>query len=188
MESQLTELQEQQHQSLLQELESHKKTNQELLDKIDELTLEMENIHQNSLVESSASPGVRRTHSWLSDYKKESSTAGNKRRGSGSSSDDMSDDESPTIGKLRKTFFSEGKLTPELDFEEACNKKSSRKGNQPSSLEILVKDMMINQSCLMKKLQVSEEKQLMFERLYKRSENKNKMLNSLIRDMSTAMA
>ncbi|KAF8786194.1 Ninein like protein [Argiope bruennichi] len=104
LESHANDVQEQSHQNLLQELEKYKKLNQELKDKIDELTLEIENMQQNSASDVTPSKAVNRTHSWLSDYRK-TLISGYKRRGSESSSEENSDEESRTIGKLRKTFF-----------------------------------------------------------------------------------
>ncbi|GFU45743.1 ninein [Nephila pilipes] len=189
LESHLNEVQEQNHLNLLQELEKCKKSNQELQDKIDELTLEIENIHQNSTADLTPSKAVNRTHSWLSDYKK-AFVAGYKRRGSESSSEENSDEESPTIGKLRRTFLSNGKHSNEVDsptFPSEIKKSLAIKNNQPSMVDILLKDMMHDQSRLLRKLQIAEESRIKMEKAYKQSENKNKILSGLVRSMSSAI-
>ncbi|KAG8197693.1 hypothetical protein JTE90_001617 [Oedothorax gibbosus] len=183
LESQLNDMQEQRHQNLLQEFEKCKNKNQELQDKIDELTLELENVHQNATADASSPKGMNRSHSWLSDYKK-ALVAGFKRRGSESSSEENSDEESPTSGKQRKTFFSTNKST--LEFEDKpCRADIKAKGSaKPSMVDLLLKDMMFDQSKLTRKLQVSEEGRLKMEKAYKQSENKNKILSGLLRSMS----
>ncbi|GFY34078.1 ninein-like protein [Trichonephila clavipes] len=189
LESHLNEVQEQNHLNLLQELEKCKKSNQELQDKIDELTLEIENMHQSSAADLTPSKAVNRTHSWLSDYKK-AFVAGYKRRGSESSSEENSDEESPTIGKLRRTFLSNGKDKNEIDsptFPPEIKKSFALKNNQPSMVDILLKDMMHDQSRLLRKLQIAEESRLKIEKAYKQSENKNKILSGLVRNMSGAV-
>ncbi|KFM82377.1 Ninein, partial [Stegodyphus mimosarum] len=186
LENNLSELQDRNTQMLLQELETCKKTNQSLQDKIDELTLEMESMHQNSNIDTSSNKGVSRTHSWLSDYKK-ASFVGYKRRGSGSSSDDNSEDESPSVEKIRKTYLLDSKTFIEPDFQNAQNGaklNASLKGNQPSSVDILLKDMLSDQTHLMQKLQVSEEKRVKMERAYRHAERKIKILSHLL-TMST---
>ncbi|GIY91323.1 ninein [Caerostris darwini] len=188
LESHHNELQEQNHQSLLQEIEKFKMSNQELQDKIDELTLEIENMHQSSTTDTTPSKAVNRTHSWLSDYKKAFVT-GYKRRGSESSSEENSDEESPTIGKLRRTFFSNGKQSHEIEgINLPIEIKKTVKGNQPTTVDILLKDMMHDQSRLLRKLQIAEESRIRIERAYRQSENKNKILSGLVRSMSGAIS
>ncbi|GIY91626.1 uncharacterized protein CEXT_672221, partial [Caerostris extrusa] len=172
LESHHNELQEQNHQSLLQEIEKFKMSNQELQDKIDELTLEIENMHQSSTTDTTPSKAVNRTHSWLE-----------------SSSEENSDEESPTIGKLRRTFFSNGKQSHEIEgINLPIEIKKTVKGNQPTTVDILLKDMMHDQSRLLRKLQIAEESRMRIERAYRQSENKNKILSGLVRSMSGAIS
>ncbi|GBN92173.1 hypothetical protein AVEN_196279-1 [Araneus ventricosus] len=188
LESHANDLQEQSHQNLLQELEKYKKSSQELQDKIDELTLEIENMQQNYASDVTPSKAVNRTHSWLSDYKK-TLISGNKRRGSESSSEENSDEESRTIGKLRRTFLSNGSQIHEADGSTlSADNKKTVKNKQPTVVDILLKDMMHDQACLLRKLQIAEENRLKMEKAFKQSENKNKILSGLVRSMSGAVS
>ncbi|CAL1297190.1 unnamed protein product [Larinioides sclopetarius] len=189
LESHANDLQEQSHQNLLQELEKYKKSSQELQDKNDELTLEIENMQQNSASDATPSKAVNRTHSWLSDYKK-TLVPGYKRRGSESSSaEENSDEENRTNGKLRKTFLSNGSQIHDIDSPTLpADGKKTIKNNQPTVVDILLKDMMHDQACLLRKLQIAEESRLKMEKAFKQSENKNKILNGLVRSMSGAVS
>ncbi|XP_076357637.1 uncharacterized protein LOC143250628 isoform X2 [Tachypleus tridentatus] len=108
-------LQNQQYHSLLQECNQYKKQNKELQDHNDELTLEVENLQQQlTLSTRPQEKKHKRTGSWLSDYNKGSSPGSRlKRRGSDSSTDDNSGDESPKLGKIRRRIH----LTPEVSKE-----------------------------------------------------------------------
>ncbi|XP_022237498.1 ninein-like protein isoform X2 [Limulus polyphemus] len=108
-------LQNQQYQSLLQECDQYKKQNKELQDHNDELTLEVENLRQQLTMSTRPQEKKhKRTGSWLSDYNKGISSGSRlKRRGSDSSTDDNSGDESPKLGKIRRRIH----LTPEVSKE-----------------------------------------------------------------------
>ncbi|XP_022247191.1 ninein-like protein isoform X2 [Limulus polyphemus] len=107
-------LQDQQYQSLLQEWEQFKKQNKELQDHNDELSLELESLRQQ-IATTSRPQGKRhkRIGSWLSDYNNKGGASGSrlKRRGSGSSTDENSGDDSPKLGKVRRRIH----LTPEVE-------------------------------------------------------------------------
>ncbi|GBO38994.1 hypothetical protein AVEN_193947-1 [Araneus ventricosus] len=59
---------------------------------------------------------------------------------------------------------------------------------QPTVVDILLKDMMHDQACLLRKLQIAEENRLKMEKAFKQSENKNKILSGLVRSMSGAVS
>lgn len=183
LESQL--LQEQQHQSLILELEKCKKNNQELQDKIDELTLEMESVQRSTLAEMSPPKGVARNHSWLSDYKNTSS--GYKRRGSESSSEENSDEDNLSLPGIKRTVNGD-KHGDELHASESIEttRKLPFAPTSSRSVDVLLRDMFVDQSIMMKKLQVTEEKYLKSERAHRNAEHKIKMLNQLVRSMARA--
>lgn len=59
--------------------------------------------------------------------------------------------------------------------------------NQPTVIDVLLKDMMLDQSLLMRKLQIAEENRLKMEKAFQQSENKNKFLTGLVRTMSASV-
>lgn len=189
LESQANDLQEESHQNLLRELERYKKSGQELQDKIDELTLEMESLQQQTCAsDATPSKAVNRTHSWLSDYRR----SGYKRRGSESSSEENSDEESRTTGKLRRTFLSNGSQIHEAESPTlpADDKKTCAKGCvvRPSSVDVLLKDLLQDQASLLRKLQIAEEGRLRTERAFRQAETKNRVLSGIVRSMSGAVS
>lgn len=200
LESHHGELQERHHQSLLQDLEKQKSANQELQDKIDELMLEIENLQQqNTITDNSTSKNHNRSNSWLSDYKKAVSV-GYKRRGSESSSEDNSDDESPTIGKIRRTFSSsEVKHVVELEIHDSPNTMTNEltksifqlknQSLKPTSVDILMRDLFVERTHLVKKYHLAMERQQLTERSNSNLRCKCRILSQLLHEATlTAFA
>ncbi|KAG1656147.1 Ninein [Nymphon striatum] len=97
-------LEDQQYQSLLDELENGREETQELNDRNDELSMEVESLRRKLASNERPSKRHKKNGSWLDDYTKLSPSSSLKRRESGSSTEDglCNSDEEPVLGKIRK--------------------------------------------------------------------------------------